>query len=131
MARGFSTLSVSDYFHEFTRHGMYPREAEKLAMEMSYRERKMEYYATPIDMQTYTNTSLVSQDMIYRANYGVVQKPIAPTIAKCKSCGKDDHKAKFDYRGRCENTLKKVWEKRQKLFRHRKIKLNKSVTISQ
>lgn len=42
----------------------------------------------------------------------------APT-PKCKSCGQNYHDSKFDWRGRCDKTVAKFWDKVRVLHYHR------------
>lgn len=51
-------------------------------------------------------------------SYGTLGQAPVPT---CKSCG-GSHSGNLDWRGRCDQTLKTIWKKRQILFKHRGIK---------
>ena len=47
----------------------------------------------------------------------IVYEPLPKSI--CVSCGQDMHFSTFDWRGRCEHSLKHFWERVRKVYWHR------------
>lgn len=47
----------------------------------------------------------------------IVYEPLPRTV--CLSCGGDMHAGYFDWKGRCEHTVKHFWERVRKVYWHR------------
>lgn len=85
------------------------RIVEHYGMENRYRyEGRFQYGYKPWDADS------KEEMMRHMAKQMAYEEPEPP----CKSCGKV-HNSKLDFLGRCDNTLKKFWEKVRKLYWHR------------